>query len=92
MLMGDGGTDTVQFLLTNNPLFFRMAVPPVVILPPSNLQQIASGFTNAIGLAWTASPARPGVTGYRILYSLGSGGATNSMDVGNVNSAIISEA
>ena len=42
VLMGDGGTDTVQFLLTNNPLFFRMAVPPVVILPPSNLQQITS--------------------------------------------------
>ncbi|HXC99938.1 MAG TPA: di-heme oxidoredictase family protein [Verrucomicrobiae bacterium] len=89
MIIGDGGTDTVQFLLTNSPLFFRMAVPPVIIQPPSNLQQITSGFTNAIGLAWTASPT-PGVTGYRILYSLSSGGATNSMDVGNVNSAIIS--
>ncbi len=89
VIMGDGGTDTVQFLLTNDPMFFRVAVPPVVIQPPSNLQQIASGFTNAIGLAWTASPT-PGVTGYRIFYSLSSGGTTNSTDVGNVNSAILS--
>jgi CxxC motif-containing protein (DUF1111 family) len=70
-------------------MFFRVATPPVVILPPTNLQQIASGFTNGIGLTWTASPT-PGVTGYRILYSLAGGGPTNSMDVGNVNSAILS--
>lgn len=89
LLTGDGGTDTVQFTLTNNPMFFRVAIPPVVILPPSNLQQIVSGFTNAIGLAWTASPT-PGVTGYLIIYSLSGGGPTNSMDVGNLNSAIIS--
>jgi len=58
-----------------------------VILPPSNLQQIVSGSTNAIGLAWLASTS-PGVTGYQIFYAT-TGGPTNSMDVGNVNSAII---
>jgi CxxC motif-containing protein (DUF1111 family) len=88
VIIGDGGTKSMMFPMTNNPLFFRLYIPPVVILPPANLQQIASGFTNAIGLAWTAS-STPGVTGYRILYSLTGGGPTNSIDVGNVNSAII---
>ena len=74
--------------MTNNPLFFRLYIPPVVILPPANLQQVVSGTTNAIGLAWTAS-ATPGVTGYEIYYGLTNGGLTNSMNVGNVNSAII---
>ncbi len=88
VVIGDGGTNSILFPMTNSPLFFRLYVPPVVILPPVNLQQIVSGTTNAIGLAWTAS-ATPGVTGYEILYSLTNGGATNSMTVGNVNSAII---
>jgi CxxC motif-containing protein (DUF1111 family) len=89
VVVGNGGTNSVMFPLTNNPSFFRLYIPPVVILPPSSLQQIISGFTNAIGLAWTAS-STPGVTGYRILYGLTSDDLTNSMDVGNVNSTIIS--
>jgi CxxC motif-containing protein (DUF1111 family) len=89
MVVGDGGTHSMMFPMTDNPFFFRLYIPPVVIVPPSNVQQIASGFTNDIGLAWTASTT-PGVTGYRILYGLTSGGPTNSMDVGNVNSAILS--
>jgi CxxC motif-containing protein (DUF1111 family) len=88
VVIGDGGTNSILFPLTNNPLFFRLYVPPVVILPPANLQQIVSGTTNAIGLAWTAS-ATPGVMGYQILYGLTSGSLTSSMTVGNVNSAII---
>src|SRR5204862_3174566 len=32
----------------------------------------------------------PGVTGYRVLYGLNSGNTTNSTDVGNVTSTIIS--
>jgi hypothetical protein len=88
VVFGDGGTNSILFPLTNNPLFFRLYVPPVVILPPANLQQIVSGTTNAIGLAWTAS-ATPGVTGYQILYGMTSGSLTSSMTVGNVNSAII---
>ncbi len=88
MVIGDGGIHSILFALTNNPLFFRLYIPPIVILPPTNLEQIASGFTNAIGLAWTAS-ATAGVTGYRVLYGVTSGSLTNSMTVGNLNSAII---
>ncbi|HEY2082837.1 MAG TPA: di-heme oxidoredictase family protein, partial [Verrucomicrobiae bacterium] len=61
----------------------------VTIQPPSNFHEISSGFSNAIGLAWTAS-GTPGVTGYRILYGVTSDNLTNSMTVGNVNSAIVS--
>jgi CxxC motif-containing protein (DUF1111 family) len=88
MVMGDGSTKSLMFPLTNNPLFFRLHIPPVVIQPPSNLQQIVSGTTNAIGLAWTASPT-PGVTGYQIIYGLSSSTLSNSLTVGNINSAII---
>jgi CxxC motif-containing protein (DUF1111 family) len=88
VVIGDGGTDSFMVPMTNNPLFFRLYIPPVVILPPANLQQIVSGTTNAIGLAWTAS-STPSVTGYQILYGLTSGSLTNSMNVENVNSAII---
>jgi CxxC motif-containing protein (DUF1111 family) len=87
-VIGDGGIDSVMFPMTANPSFFRLYIPPVIILPPSNLQQIVSGSTNAIGLAWTASTT-PGVTGYLILYGVDGGNLTNSMNVGNVNSAVI---
>jgi CxxC motif-containing protein (DUF1111 family) len=88
VVIGDGDTNSIQLPMTNNSVFFRLYVPPVVILPPTGLEQIISGTTNAIGLAWTGS-ATPGVTGYQILYGLASGSVTNSMTVGNVNSAII---
>jgi CxxC motif-containing protein (DUF1111 family) len=88
MILGNGGTESVVAPMTGNSMFFHLRIPPVVVLPPSNLQQITSGTTNAIGLAWTAS-STPGVTGYRILYGLASNTLTNSMDVANVNSAII---
>ena len=88
MIIGNGSTNSILFPMTNSPMFFRVYTPPVVILPPTGLLQIASGSTNAIGLAWTAS-STPGVTGYRILYGVDSGNLTNSMDVGNVTSANI---
>jgi len=88
MVTGDGNPHSIQFPMTNNPLFIRLYTPPVIILPPSNLEQIVSGTTNAIGLDWTAS-ATPNVTGYEILYGLDSANLTNSVQVGNENSAII---
>ena len=70
--------------------FFGLSYPSniVVVLPPTSLQSIASGASNAIGLAWTAS-ATAGVVGYRIFYGLDSGNLTNTVDVGNVTSAIV---
>ena len=88
-VVGDGSTKSIMLPITNSAGFFRLYTPPVVVLPPSNLQQIVSGSIDAIGLAWTAS-STPGVTGYRIVYGLSSGSLTNSMDVGNVTSANIS--
>ncbi|MGH7978269.1 MAG: fibronectin type III domain-containing protein, partial [Limisphaerales bacterium] len=89
IVVGDGDVKSMFFPMTNSPLFFRLYIPPVIILPPSNLQQIESGIINAIGLDWAAS-STPGVIGYRILYGTDSESLTNSDDVGNVNSAIIS--
>jgi CxxC motif-containing protein (DUF1111 family) len=89
LVIGDGTTKSMMFPITDPPLFFRLCLTPIVVQPPTNLQQIASGFTNAIGLSWTAS-ATPGVTGYRILYGTNNENLDNSMDVGNVNSAVVS--
>lgn len=71
--------------------FYGRALPEalIVVAAPASLQTIPSGSTNAIGLAWNAS-ATAGVTGYRIVYGLSSDALTNSVDVGNVTSAIIS--
>jgi CxxC motif-containing protein (DUF1111 family) len=71
--------------------FYGLSVPSaiIVVLAPTSLQTIPSGSTNAIGLAWLAS-ATPEVTGYRIVYGLDSNALTNSVEVGNVTSAIIS--
>ncbi|MDB6113036.1 MAG: thiol oxidoreductase [Pedosphaera sp.] len=89
LVMGDGTTNSILLPMTNNPAFFRLLVPQAVLVPPSNLHTIASGSTNAIGLAWTGSPSS-GVLGYRVLYGITSGAMTNSIDVGFATSAIIS--
>jgi CxxC motif-containing protein (DUF1111 family) len=89
VVVGDGGTKSLLFPMTNSTAFYRVSIPILVVLAPTNLHTIASGSTNSIGLAWTASPT-PGVIGYRIIYGVTSGGMTNSTDVGNVTSAIIS--
>lgn len=71
--------------------FYGLSIPSaiIVVAAPTSLATIPSGSTNAVGLAWVAS-ATEGVTGYRIVYGLDSGALTNSVDVGNVNSAIVS--
>ncbi|MDB6065099.1 MAG: thiol oxidoreductase [Pedosphaera sp.] len=89
VILGDGGAKSVSAPMTNTKVFYRLRIPAVVILPPTNLRNVASGSSNAVGLAWTASSTF-GVTGYRILYGVSSGNLTNTTDVGNVTSAIIS--
>lgn len=81
-------TNSVPINSSEAKRFYGLSIPSaiVVVLPPTSLQTIASGSTNAIGLAWTAS-STPGVTGYRILYGTSAGTMTNSLDVGNVTSA-----
>ena len=88
---GDGLSTNNMAVNPNEPQrFYALSMPSniVVVLAPTSLQQIVSGSTNAIGLAWTAS-ASSGATGYRILYGPTSGSLTNSVDVGNVTSTII---
>ena len=60
-----------------------------MVLPPSNLQQVPSGTTNAISLTWNASTS-PGVTGYEVLYSDTNSTTTNSITLGLVTSTVIS--
>ena len=89
MIVGDGGTKSIVAPTTNNATFFRLRIPPVVVLPPTNLQQIPSGSTNAIGVTWTAS-ASIGVTGYEVRYGDITGTTTNSISLGPVTSTVIS--
>jgi CxxC motif-containing protein (DUF1111 family) len=70
-------------------MFFHLRIPPVTVLPPTNLHQVPSGSTNAIGVAWTGSLSS-GVTGYRILYGDVTTTTTNTTDLGNVASTVIS--
>jgi len=89
MVMGDGTTKSFLAPMVNNSTFFRLQIPPVVVLPPSNLQQVPSGTTNAIGLTWNASTS-PGVTGYEVFYSDTNSTTTNSINVGLSTSTVIS--
>ena len=84
-------TNSLPVNLGEAKRFYGLSLPTdiVAVLAPTGFHTIPSGFTNAIGLAWTASPSA-GVIGYRILYGTNSLYLTNSMDVGNVTSAIIS--
>src|ERR1700733_13598882 len=88
VIIGSGGTNSLQFPLTNNSTFFRVFVPPVVVMPPTDVQQVASGMTNTIGLAWDGS-STPGVIGYEILYGPDSNVLSNFVEVGDVVSVII---
>ena len=89
MIMGDGTTKSFLTPMTNSAMFLRLLIPPVVVLPPSNLQPVPSGTTNAIGLTWNASTS-PGVTGYEVFYSDTNGTTTNSIILGLVTSTVIS--
>ncbi|MGC3959108.1 MAG: di-heme oxidoredictase family protein [Verrucomicrobiota bacterium] len=88
----DGLSTNVVAINPDEPKrFYGLSVPSalIVVLAPTSLQTIPSGSTNAIGLAWNPSTT-PEVTGYRIVYGLDSNALTNSVEVGNVTSAIIS--
>jgi beta-glucanase (GH16 family) len=89
MIMGDGTAKSIMVPMTNSAMFFHLRIPPVAVLPPTNLHQFPSGSTNAIGLAWTASLS-PGITDYRMFYGDTNGATTNMTDLGNVSSTIIS--
>jgi len=89
LVIGDGSTDSFMIPMTNSAGFFRLQIPPVVVLPPSNLQQLPSGTTNTIDLTWNASGS-PGVTGYLMSYSDTNTTTTNTISLGLVTSAVIS--
>ena len=88
-IQGDGTTKSILFPMTNNATFARLRIPPVVVLPPTNLHQVPSGTTNAIGVSWTAS-ASLGVTDYFMYYGDTSTTTTNTTNLGNVTSTVIS--
>ena len=88
-VMGDGTTKSILAPMTNSAMFFRLDIPPATVLPPTNLRQIPSGTTNSISVAWTASLS-PGITDYRMFYGDTSGTTTNTVDLGNVSSTVIS--
>ncbi len=88
MIAGNGGTLSFLIPMTNSATFLRLLIPPVVVQPPSNLQQVPSGTTNAIGLTWNASVS-PGVTGYLMSYSDTNTTTTNTINLGLVTSTTI---
>ena len=89
MVVGDGTTKSILSPMTNSAMFFRLDMPPVSVQPPTNLHQIPSGSTNSIDVAWTASLSL-GITDYRMFYGDTSGTSTNTTDLGNVTSTVIS--
>jgi CxxC motif-containing protein (DUF1111 family) len=89
LITGDGGVKSVMIPMTNQSAFFRVRTPALQVQPPTGLHTFASGSSNVISLAWTASTTT-GVTGYRVLYGVDSANLTNSFEVGNVSSANIS--
>jgi len=89
MITGDGTTKSFLTPMTNSATFLRLLIPPVVVLPPSNLQQVPSGTTNAISLTWNASTSLS-VTGYEVFYVDTNSTTTNSINLGLVTSTVIS--
>ena len=89
LFVGNGGTESFLAPMTNSAMFFHLRIPALTNLPPTNLHQVPSGSTDAIGVAWTASLS-PGVTDYHMSYSDLSTTITNTTDLGNVTSTIIS--
>ncbi|MCB1133312.1 MAG: fibronectin type III domain-containing protein, partial [Verrucomicrobiae bacterium] len=85
---GDGNPRSLLVPMTMERQFFRVESPVLPLLSPTDVRVEHAGSANAIGLAWTAS-ASPGITGYRILFGPSPAGLTESLDVGNVTSAVI---
>lgn len=88
-VIGNGSSQTISLPIVHPKEFIHVRRPKLAVLPPTNLRTVASGVANAIGLAWTASPSA-GVLSYRILHGPAGGTATNTIDVGNVTSSIVS--
>lgn len=88
-ITGNGSLESFQVPMTNSAMFLRLLIPPGVVQPPSNLQQLSSGTTNAIAVDWTAS-ATPGVTNYELLIADTNGATTNVVNVGLATSDTIS--
>ncbi|HXI85598.1 MAG TPA: di-heme oxidoredictase family protein [Verrucomicrobiae bacterium] len=89
LFLGNGSTMSFLAPMTNSAMFFHLRTPPLTVLPPTNLHQVPSGLTNAIGVAWTASIS-PGVNNYRMSYGDINTTTTNTTDLGNVTSTVIS--
>lgn len=85
---GDGTTKSILVAMTNNAAFYRLQIPPVVVQPPTSLQEVLSGASNSIALTWNPSVST-GVTNYFLSFSLTNSTTTNSTNLGNVTSAVI---
>ncbi|HKW29112.1 MAG TPA: family 16 glycosylhydrolase [Verrucomicrobiae bacterium] len=89
VIVGDGTTKSFLAATTNGAMFFRLFIPPVVVLPPTGLHLVPTGTTKSLNVAWTASVS-PGVTDYRLFYGDTNGTTTNILDLGNVTSTVLS--
>ena len=89
MMLGNGLTMSILSPMTNSAMFFHLRIPPVTVQPPTNLHQVPSGSSNSVDVAWTASVS-VGVTNYRMFYGDIIGTTTNTVDLGNVSSTVIS--
>jgi CxxC motif-containing protein (DUF1111 family) len=89
VFLGNGSTMSFLAPMTNSAMFFHLRTPALSVLPPTNLHQTPSGSTDAIGVAWTASIS-PGVNDYLMSYGDISTTITNTTDLGNVTSTVIS--
>jgi CxxC motif-containing protein (DUF1111 family) len=88
-IVGDGGPQALTVPLARDQEFFRLELSAPIVLAPTDLVAIASGIPNAIGLSWSASPTL-GVVGYRILYGTSVDNYSQSIEVGAVTSAALS--
>ena len=89
MVTGDGKSREIMVPMTQTAEFFRIAIPATAILPPSNLRAVPAGTPNSIRLAWDSSTST-GITGYRIRYNITGQSSQQSIDLGLVNTALIS--
>jgi CxxC motif-containing protein (DUF1111 family) len=87
-ITGDGGLKSLTVPMDKPAEFFRLEIPPTLVLPPAGLQAVASGIPGAIRLTWTASTTGS-VTGYRILHGLSADDLDQSMEVGSVTTATL---
>ena len=87
-VIGDGNPASILVPMTLDRQFFRVEYPVVPVLSPTNVSTVYAGIPNAIGLAWDASTS-PGVTGYRIFFGPAANDLSESLEVGNVETAVL---